>query len=1811
MANTQLPATSSSSEHDLTLGEDPVARTLEAMEAQKQLSKVQGIYDNIRPNGRNAGYTSDVAKEVVQHEAVVEGFKSYMKDRGESVDTHRAAAERQVGASDRDTFAANMVSWAQAGEESFNSIVAENGDSEAYKQGVEMDGEPGQFRELYTVDMAAKSVGYSLEERASGTAEAGLRHSTNAGETESTRDALYRWSNEHVAKKKEREDAREKISKFAESNFFDVGADDPLGDKHNPSDLLEKMSPPDRARAVQEQRRHTAHLEKTHGYLRGPVRKMFNTVLEADGKPAAYKDAESFGSMKEMGEALSALNDEDFAKANEMLHKTAKLRGVNEDDTMSAIGKSFMRSVYNQAGAITPFQINKSERDQVQLREILSSGGANKKKTPQFYAVEVTDNKGKVLGYDFTPRMSSAKTRSLANTIGELPLVGTLLGQTAQTLSGIGDWERTVAEAQVHANVAAEQNGHHAKIITDRPTLEKALASMEDKTRYFERAGRIRNWRAQATTVTSGNRVKDAFTTGLAGSLPEMATYAFGGMGLGLATAARYEQNMGDIRESLPRDRWEANKVNAMAGATIYSALGKLQLNTALRGMGRTSMFLKTKSAVAQGVARAGYVGAMETVQEMGQEASFAVVSNLYGAVAEDIKDFGPALSENGWLTHMIENADDTAIAMLPFALMGGLGKGVSAHMDIRTVKSNLDNPEYLESLNIEDKQVENLRKMKPLEAAEWIKVHREEVFSNVLQHAAVITETASSKVTFHSEKGNIIVTANGKSQVAKSPEEAAEHAMALDPTLDKVAAVKGIKAMVSEKSAADLKKTFEAEIVKNLKTKQKEEGLNDLEAERLQELTAPKVAPDVAKHNEEVLGNDKTRKQVPLNENPDPTFEMPIVHPAMKARFENFHDKYASTRPPTADKTTHMVSKAAKRRYTWSKALSGRKIGSKDLDIEAKKAEDATHAAQSSMNNLANAVDRSIRTEAIKSPNSQRDTIVADLNALADRAMKATPKDRPALLKQLPPETAALVVRAREELDTLSQHLIDSGFISKDLAKILGDNVGVYMQRQFRVHQDTGWNYAGVKQNSPQVLADGIAHIAKTNKAADVAVGAKLLSDAKYEENADNIAREMLDESENSGTSFVYGSAQAGKANIKNFIKRKEIDPEIRALLGEVTDVSENIKNTGGQQSAKIEAYKFQQSVAKLLIAAGLASRTPNPKLSIFEKNQVGGKDGQANTATAGFGKLYAKPEILAELNEYLMPTPNGKSTMDIIMGLVRTSVTVGKFNQVVLSPQAYASNFLGGAAFELAAGRFMAPLGKRGRSSLKAYSDIAGKDNIIKHFIGRQLNKIPVTKIQSYADGILEHKNRTNPYTLTESMEYGEMTVDEVIARDGFGNWRLEQLEAIATDGKLLNNSVWSGDMQASGEIAGEKFKAVMDGGGALYQITDNAAKAHALSYEMMKWMDASKGDVKMSEVIAKAVSDTRKTTQNYDLVHPFLKKASANGMFAGSYISFAYELVRNTYNNFSLAKSEIASGNPVLVKNGYKRLVGVALTGVAMGGVSSGITALMSGMGLGDQDLLRETLPEWNEYTRVAMTGVDDEGHLGFFDGQYIIPQFYWYNALSQLGNEGSWDQNSAQMMASLIAPFADQNIFTNLIIGSFSNQKSSGAKIYNEDTDEFWEASGKLLANGYNAMFKPGAHGFLKKALTNEEVNSYGGVVHKGDFLLNLVGIRMNRMDITSEGFGKSQFSKYARLSASINRDLSAKKRADMSEKELATAKAKGYAGRADLNTQLSRTVRMLRTDMMAKHISKDHIRHWAKKAKLPTWQRAYFEELLAD
>jgi len=242
---------------------------------------------------------------------------------------------------------------------------------------------------------------------------------------------------------------------------------------------------------------------------------------------------------------------------------------------------------------------------------------------------------------------------------------------------------------------------------------------------------------------------------------------------------------------------------------------------------------------------------------------------------------------------------------------------------------------------------------------------------------------------------------------------------------------------------------------------------------------------------------------------------------------------------------------------------------------------------------------------------------------------------------------------------------------------------------------------------------------------------------------------------------------------------------------------------------------------------------------------------------------------------------------------------------------------------------------------------------------------------------------------------------------------------------------------------------------------------------------------------------------------------------------------------------------------------------------------------------------------------MTGIDDDGNLGYFDGQYIIPQMFWYSALSAAGNEGSAMDKGSDLLSTILAPFNQGNIFTMTVAGGLMNRKASGGDIYNPESDDFWEKAGKVIANTANDMFKPGIYGTYKKAITDEQANAYGSVVKKNDWLWSLAGVRLNHKDIKSEGFGRDQFAKFAQNHRGVMKDVSKAKLADMTDEERVKATAKVNKLRKKSNVQLSRTVRMLRTDMMAKHITTGHIRHWAKQNKLPTWQRPYFEELLAD
>ena len=85
----------------------------------------------------------------------------------------------------------------------------------------------------------------------------------------------------------------------------------------------------------------------------------------------------------------------------------------------------------------------------------------------------------------------------------------------------------------------------------------------------------------------------------------------------------------------------------------------------------------------------------------------------------------------------------------------------------------------------------------------------------------------------------------------------------------------------------------------------------------------------------------------------------------------------------------------------------------------------------------------------------------------------------------------------------------------------------------------------------------------------------------------------------------------------------------------------------------------------------------------------------------------------------------------------------------------------------------------------------------------------------------------------------------------------------------------------------------------------------------------------DKSRDEIMAMAAQRTRDLMPNYNLVNKRLKQLRRAPI--GDFLSFPAEMIRTSLNLGKYAIQDIRSGNPVLMRQGFKRLGGMAVVGV----------------------------------------------------------------------------------------------------------------------------------------------------------------------------------------------------------------------------------------------------------------------------------------
>jgi len=652
--------------------------------------------------------------------------------------------------------------------------------------------------------------------------------------------------------------------------------------------------------------------------------------------------------------------------------------------------------------------------------------------------------------------------------------------------------------------------------------------------------------------------------------------------------------------------------------------------------------------------------------------------------------------------------------------------------------------------------------------------------------------------------------------------------------------------------------------------------------------------------------------------------------------------------------------------------------------------------------------------------------------------------------ISTLPENVRKPVEKMREHVDKLSQHMIDRGLIGEELQAKIGDNMGTYLTRSYRIFDDPKW----VKNIPPDIRAraenyvyEGLLGIGRE----------KAIDPTATIETARTKLGEMLADWSESGVDAQMRGGKLGSKDLSLFMKRKDLAPEIRAVLGEYKDPVVNYARSITKMARFIGDQEFLNSVRQRGMGEFLF------------------KSGESKP---GFESELAAP---------------GSSTMAPLNGL-RTSPQIKEafetFNRGTVRPEWWARTYFG--------------LNALSKSAKTVFSFLTQMRNLLGQ---------PFFNLMSGHWDFSQYKKGVKALAadigVNRDVEwrdyYKKMTRLGIVNESAPAN----ELRAALKDAGLKDSTYE--DMAAQG-MARVIKKVGVEAPIRAYQISDELGKIVGFENERAR-MEKVHPDWTADQLDKSAAERVRNTYPTYSMVPEWVKSWRKQPLF-GPFVSFAYESFRTAYHNMRYAVEDMRSENPAQRRAGMERAAGI-MTVIGSGYVLSNLSAQMHGIDKQSEDDIRRFLPFWSKNGQLIFTGKDENGKISYINYSYQNPYSYMTDPLVAMlnNNEKDLDDKMIQAFAELIRPFSNEQMLSSAIIDAMRNTTSTGKQVYNPQ-DDFDTKFAKVTGHMAKAL-EPGTSTRLRERIIpsiTDEQPDYGRKLEPAtEIASEISGIRAENFD----------------------------------------------------------------------------------------------------
>ena len=669
-------------------------------------------------------------------------------------------------------------------------------------------------------------------------------------------------------------------------------------------------------------------------------------------------------------------------------------------------------------------------------------------------------------------------------------------------------------------------------------------------------------------------------------------------------------------------------------------------------------------------------------------------------------------------------------------------------------------------------------------------------------------------------------------------------------------------------------------------------------------------------------------------------------------------------------------------------------------------------------------------------------------------KVFKVNPEKRVAYFakqRNISEDVASEILEARSLIDELSQKILRTDGFTDEAKKSIAGGLNTYIRRSYRAFEDPGYVPTTVVQTrAKNYIVRNIVDDAKIKAAEDglplsakqldtITTNAGKTADAEIETMLGN-TNELVD--------YVAQVKRVGKFHKKN----QELSPEIRELLGEIKNPSENIVLSITKASRILEMQNFYNTANQL--------GKKNYILGAETAKKRGGRYTAKITGTNSIldGKM-TTPEMAMFLSrkeetyEFLEANNSMVNAYKYYIGAKGFAQSM----KTTYSHTTHARNVIGGYQFGLANGRLL--------SNVKADSLKVLKNKIYNK--GGSINKKALDEqYEEYLSlGIINTSVNVNQFRemINTGFEVGAPTLLKPFEKT------LRQSEGAVKAAESVKKS-WG-------------YDAIVNKPNEIYMGSDDFFKIGAYEAELKTLREAfgTADDELLKQQASKIV---RNTMPNYDQVPKGVK--ALRNLPMGNFVAFPAEIVRTSMHIIKQASTEIGSSNQVIRTRGLQRLAGAVSTQVGFGAIAN---ATHDAMGFSDQDVQDRRLLAAGPFSsgHDLIYTRDDDGEVYALNTQYLNS---YYSLLSpfreaydeiqsgklkgQALDDMMFDATSAAVQ-DFIKPYTDESIASTplrSLVTAMLNENgrdSEGRQIINDKDGVAW---GQVMKSFYKS-FVPGS------------------------------------------------------------------------------------------------------------------------------------------